>query len=410
MTGGFCMENFLARQPILNQGYEIEAYELLFRSGLANHFDHPDGDHATGRVIADSILLFDIESMTGGLRAFINFTRKLLVEDYALSLPKEQVVVEILENIDPDPEVVTACRRLKKQGYRLALDDFVYQPRFEPLVELADIIKVDFVASSARDRLAMAQRFGPLGITLLAEKVETWEDMNQATEMGYQLFQGYFFSKPVIVSRRDIPGVKTQCLRLLKEVNKPEAEVSDIAKVISSDVALSFKLLRYINSAAFMLRNEVTSIQQAIVLLGMNEVRRWSNLLALCTMGSEEPAQILVTSLVRARLAELAAPLAGLGSRGSEAFLLGLFSLLDAIFGRPLADVLKEINLSQDLHQALLGQGGKLGQLLELVVAQEKGDWATLSRTAGEMGVPEDHLAPLYQKAVLWQADVWDYR
>ena len=404
------MENFLARQPILNQVYEIEAYELLFRSGLVNHFDHPDGDHATGRVIADSILLFDIESMTGGVRAFINFTRKLLVEDYALSLPKEQVVVEILENIDPDPEVVTACRRLKDKGYRLALDDFVYQPRFEPLVELADIIKVDFVASPARDRLAMAQRFRPLGITLLAEKVETWEDMNQATEMGYQLFQGYFFSKPVIVSRRGIPGVKTQCLRLLKEVNKPEAEVSDIAKVISSDVALSFKLLRYINSAAFMLRNEVTSIQQAIVLLGMNEVRRWSNLLALSTMGSEEPAQILVTSLVRARLAELAAPLAGLGSRGSEAFLLGLFSLLDAIFGRPLAEVLGEINLSQELQQALLGQGGKLGQLLDLVVAQEKGDWPTLSRVASEMGVPEDQLAPLYQKAVLWQADVWDYR
>ena len=256
----------------------------------------------------------------------------------------------------------------------------------------------------------MALRFRPLGITMLAEKVETREDFQQGVKLGYQLFQGYFFSKPVIVSRRDIPGIKMNGLRLIKEVNRPEVRVDDIANVIRGDVSLSYKLLRYINSAAFMLVKEVTSINHAIMLLGMNEVRRWASLLALAAIGSDEPREVLVSSLIRARLAELAAPLIGLGSRGSEAFLLGLFSLLDVIFGRPLAEVLGVIDLSADLRDALLGEDNRLGKLLRLVIAQERGDWQSLDRMTEELNLPADSLPELYRQAVLWQADIWTYR
>jgi len=197
---------FIARQPILDKRQRVYAYELLFRSSLQNYFDHSDGDQATSQVIANSFLLFGIDSITGGGKAFINFTRNLLVQDSALSLPRESTVVEILETVEPEEEVLAACRRLKKRGFLLALDDFVYHARFQPLVDLADIIKVDFMVSGPEERREMAEAFIPQGKKMLAEKVETRQEHRQALDMGYSLFQGYFFSEPILVSRKDITG------------------------------------------------------------------------------------------------------------------------------------------------------------------------------------------------------------
>ena len=281
------MEHFIARQPIFDARGHVYAYELLFRSGLHNYFDCDDVDHAAASVIANSSLLFGLNEMSGGAKVFINCTRQVLVEDFIFILPKQTAVVEILEDVEPDEEIIDACRRLKKRGYILALDDFVYHKNYEPLLELADIIKVDFLLSDVEEQERLAKTFIPRGIRMLAEKVETHEVYEQAKQMGYQLFQGYFFAKPVIVSRKDIPANKLQFLRILKDVHAEEVDFKKLAKTIQSEVFLSYKILKLINSAAFALRHKVTSILQAISLLGIREIRSWVSLLSITAMADD---------------------------------------------------------------------------------------------------------------------------
>lgn len=257
--------------------------------------------------MANSFLLFGIDEMTGGRRAFLNCTRKVLVEDLATSLAKHHAVIEILEDVEPDEEVLAACRRLKKLGYTLALDDFVYHQKFEPLLELADSVKVDFLISGAEERQRISNLLRRRGIRMLAEKVETRADYEQAVAMGYELFQGYYFSKPAILSRRDIPSNKLQYLLVLKEIHSSELDFQRLGQTVQSEVSLSSKLLKLINSVAFGLRHKVTNIVQALSLLGEPEIRTWLSLLSVSAMGSDKPAELVIGSLIRARFCEQAA-------------------------------------------------------------------------------------------------------
>ena len=243
------MKKFVARQPIFDAEQNVFAYELLFRTGMEDFFNFDDSDQAASSVIVDSFLLFGLETLTGGQKAFINCTREMLVKGYMALLPKEQVVVEILETVEPDEEIIGACLRLKRAGYLLALDDFVYEDKYEPLLELADIIKVDFQATEAAGRKSLVERMAPRGVKLLAEKVESKQEFEQAVEMGYDYFQGYFFSRPQILSGQDVPGYKLNYLRVLQAVNRPEVNLREIENVIKQDVSLTYKLLRYLNSA-----------------------------------------------------------------------------------------------------------------------------------------------------------------
>ena len=245
------MDIFIARQPIFDIRQNVFAYELLYRSGIKNLYAGINGDQASSEVIGSSFLLFGLENLTMGKKAFINFTRKLLEDEVATLLPKESIVVEVLENVEPDKQMLSACIKLKELGYQLALDDFAYDPRFEPFIDLVDIIKVDFLQTSPQDRAALVQRIGNKNIKFLAEKVETKEDFNQALQAGYSYFQGYFFSKPNIVSGKDITSFKLTYLQLLQEIGKPDLDFDELEETIKRDVALSYKLLRYINSAAF---------------------------------------------------------------------------------------------------------------------------------------------------------------
>ncbi len=396
------VEHFIARQPIFDLKENVYAYELLFRSGLHNYFDCDDVDHASTSVIANSFLLFGIDEMTSGRRAFLNCTRKVLVENLATSLPKQHAVIEVLEDIEPDDEVIAACRRLKEMGYTLALDDFIYHQKFEPLLELADIVKVDFLLSGPGERQRISSLLRRRGIRMLAEKVETREDYEQAVSMGYELFQGYFFSKPVILSRRDIPANKLQYLRVLKEIHSPEIDFQRMAKTVQGEVSLSFKLLKLINSAAFGLRHKVSNIVQALSLLGEREVRIWVSLLSVSAMASDKPAELVVNSLIRARFCEQGAGLIGEGLESSELFLMGLFSQIDAILDRPLAELLDEIQVSPEMRQALLDKEGKRYQLLALCVALERGHWDQLSELAISLQLEEITLSETYLEAVKW--------
>lgn len=401
------MEHFIARQPIFDTRGRVFAYELLFRSGLHNYFDSDNFDQASASVIANSHLLFNLEQMTGNTKAFLNCTHKVLLEDLMTTLPHQQAVVEILEDVAPDPAVIAACQRLKKLGYTLALDDFVYHQNFEPLLDLADIVKVDFLLSSLEEQEQLAKRLIPRGIKMLAEKVETPEVYEQARKMGYQLFQGYFFSKPVIISRKDIPTNKIQFLRILKDVHAENVDFKKLAMTIQSEVSLTYKLLKLINSAAFALRHRVTSILQALSLLGLREIRSWVSLLSISSMADDKPAELVISSLIRARLCEHLAIPSKMGERKSDLFLMGLFSLLDVIMSRPLDEILKEITVEDDIFAALTGTDGPLRDILKLVIAMEQGAWKTVSNLTTAMNIDEQQLPAAYREAVKWAQDIY---
>lgn len=397
------MQAFVARQPILDRRRKLFAYELLFRSGPQNVFDALDGAQATGRVINDSLLVFGGREFTRGRRAFINFPEQMLMQGYPRMLPKDWVAVEVLETVEPSPEVIKALGELKRLGYYLVLDDFVYEPRFRPFLELADLVKVDILAWEDFDQVAdLVKTIKTHQAALLAEKVETHSQFRQAMDLGFSYFQGYFFSRPEVVSGRELAPQKLAQLQLLRQINQPELNLPELEAVIKQDLSLSYKLLRYINSTGFGLLNEVASIRQALTLLGRDNVRLWASLLALASLSQDKPDELIVSSVLRARFCETVAPALGLATQSSDLFLLGLFSHLDAIMDLPWEETIRDLPLAQEVRGALLGQHGRLRLVLETVEAYERGDWLGMSLAAGELGLDEDQLAGLYTAAVDW--------
>jgi len=397
------MDVFIARQPIFDRQERVEAYELLFRSGPENFFAHADPDQASGQVILISSLVMDMRIIGGGKPLFINATRDILTDGHLTMLPPELTVVEVLENVEPDPEVVAACRRLKEAGYLLALDDFVYHRRLQPLLELADIVKVDVLDPNADEWRVLARDLGKRGgVRLLAEKVETQEVFAEARDLGYSYFQGYFFRKPQMISARDVPAFRLNYLTLLKQIHRPEMDFKEIEGVIKREMSLCYRLLRYINSAYFGLKNKVSSLMHAMTLLGQKEFKKWASLVILAGMAEDKPDELVMESLVRARFCEVLGGLAGLAGRANELFLMGMFSLIDAILARPLAEVLEDLPIGEEVKEALLGGKNRLRDVYEYVLAYQAGDWERLSEMGRALDVEEERVPRLYLQAVEW--------
>ena len=291
------METFVARQPIFTQQKEVHAYELLFRSSLENVFGDIDGDQASAKVLVDGVMGMGMATLTGGKTAFVNFTQDLLLKDVAMLFPKEHVVVELLETVEPEESVVEACRRLKLQGYRLALDDFIFDAKFEPLIALADIIKVDFLLSGPEERRGLLGLIRNKSVEFLAEKVETAAEFDEAVELGYTYFQGYFFSKPEVLSRKEIPAFKFAYLQLIQAVRESDVDFSEIEGIVKGDVALTYKLLRYINTTGRGLVKYVESIRYSLTLLGQENLRRLFALVILSTVTEDNPKELMLHSL-----------------------------------------------------------------------------------------------------------------
>lgn len=396
------MNIFLARQPIFDKDENVVGYELLFRDGLNNSFPLVNGNLATMGVINNSYLM-GFDSVTAGKRAFINFTQDLLGGEVPLILPKDRVVVEILEDVQSDPKVIATCKRLKKWGYMLALDDYSLNcPGRKDLLEIVDYVKVDFLINSELQRKAIIKKNSRPSLQFLAEKVETRDDFKKAIAVGYSLFQGYFFSKPEVLTYRNIAPDSYTCLQVLDLLNKPDWDYAQLAEVIERDVAFSFKLLRYINSAAVGLRVRIKSIKQALVLLGNNQVRRFILLNILSRLAQGKPEVLTVYSVFRARFAELLVKAMGLVEISSDLYLSGLFSMIDAILERPMPEVLKELPLTSAVKEALLGNPGLYRNVLELVIAYERGDWKTTAGLLAEFNLDEGIIPTLYEEAVQW--------
>ncbi len=396
------MKVYIGRQPIFDRMRRVVAYELLFRSGPENFFSATDGTVASQQVVNSSMSIFGLHLLTGGKPAFVNVTQELLLNGLLLMLPPNLFVLEVLETVEPTEEVVEACRQLKQHGFLLALDDFALRQGYEPLIALADIVKVDFLQVQGAERFQIAQQLANTKVRLLAEKVETHEDFDEARQAGYDYFQGFFFSKPNVLVAQDLPAQKLTYLRLMQEMAGETLDFRRLEAVFRSDVALSFKLLRYINSAAMGLRFPITSIQQAMVMLGEKNLRRWVLLTLTASLLEDKPTELLMVGVVRGRFCEQACQRLRWRALGVDPFLVGLFSILDALLDRPLSELLTELPIAPEIRDALLGKPNLLGRLLRLIIAYEQADWTQVTDWATKVGLPEEEIATLYIASVAW--------
>ncbi|MEY2929309.1 MAG: hypothetical protein RL033_58 [Pseudomonadota bacterium] len=399
---------YLARQPIFDAYRQVHGYELLYRASAENRFTATDGDRATSAVIARTFLSLGLDNVTGGKLAFINFPRQLLVEGVATALPHDRVAIEILEDVKPDAELLQAVERLKGAGYTVALDDFVLlKPEYEPLLALADVVKVDWRAADPKSREAIARRFSQHGPNLLAEKVETEEEFQEAVALGYRYFQGFFFAHPQMVSAREVPAFKLTYLRLMKEIQRPSLDFDAIERIVKTESTLLHWVLKRVNSAAFGFRSRVNSIRQALLALGEQELRKWVSLFCIAGMGEDRPQELLVQSYVRAYLCEELANRSPSSRYRGEAFLVGMLSLLDVVIGRPLPELLRELPISPEARSALLENKGPLSTMLACTVAYERADWEQVAAAAEVLDLPIGEISAGYFEAIAQAQEVF---
>jgi c-di-GMP-related signal transduction protein len=395
---------FVARQPILTQDEKVFGYELLFRDGVESYFCSNDPE-AASRSTLDTSLLMGLDVLCDGRRAFINCTRDMLLKDYITLLPSSQAVVEILESVEPDDLVKAACQRLKEAGYMIALDDFTVNDPRQALSDFADILKIDVRTTTPEDRLTLVKRYGPWRCRMLAEKVETREEFLAAKKAGFLYFQGYFFRRPETMKAHEIAGNRLNYMRMLQVVSKPELEPREIENAIKGEASLCYRLLRYLNSAAFGFANEIHSVRHALAILGEREVRRWVRLVVTLSAGQHRSSEIVLTALVRARFCELLSPKTNHGE--SDLFLLGLLSLMDSILEIPMSEVLDSVPIDQKTKEVLLGRGScRLRPLYQLMLAQESGDWQHSAELARSLNLVESDVAEIYWQAMQWARQV----
>jgi len=390
-------EVFVARQPIFNRKLEVAGYELLFRGGSVSEALVASSEGATATVVLNSFTEIGLERIVGAHTAWVNVSREFVLSGLARTVPPGLVGLEILEDQVIDDRFVSALRALKEQGYRLALDDFEYGPHAEPLLSLVDVVKLDLLALG-RERLARhVERLKPYGVAILAEKLETRADHAYCAEIGCDLFQGFFFRQPELVRDRGIAANRLALLQVVSALQDPDVDFAELEHLIARDVALSFRLLRYINSAFFGLHCEVRSIGHALALLGVENLRHWATLSVLASI-DDKPAELTVTALVRARFCELAGADRLADQNASELFTLGLFSVIDALMDAPIVDVLASIPFPQEMREALITHSGERGELLECVTALEAADFDEAQSTVPNAG-------ELYLEALVWAND-----
>jgi EAL and modified HD-GYP domain-containing signal transduction protein len=389
---------YVARQPILDVRGRVHGYELLFRAGPEAAF-RGDGDLAT-RTMLDNTVIFGLEKLTAGLPAFVNCTREALTGELVKVLPPSMTVLEILENLEPTPGLIAACRKLKAEGFRLALDDFTWRPGVEPLVELADYIKVDFMQLDATARAELRQRLSGVTVALIAEKVETQEDYKQACAEGYTLFQGFYFCRPILMKNRKVPANLLSYLELLQLLQGETIDMQKSSRLVKRDAALTYRLLRLVNSPVSAVRQEVRSIEAALVIVGEEAFRRIAMLAITSELNANQPPEILRMAFVRASFCEGAARLCALDQ--CEQYLLGMFSMMPAMLRIPMSELAPALALRERIREALLGAITLESCLLRWTECHERGEWTRGDAIAHSYGLNQEELVRCYEQAVIW--------
>jgi EAL and modified HD-GYP domain-containing signal transduction protein len=392
-------EVYVARQPIFDGQLELWGYELLFRRANESVAVVGDHDAATSTVVINAFTEIGIDRLVGDRAAWLNVSRDFVVSKLPLTLPPRRIVLELLENQPVDQELIDSITQLRRLGYTIALDDFTWDEEHAPLIEHVGIVKIDLLARDDESIAADVERLRGRGLTLLAEKVETREDYRRALDLGFDLAQGYFFCEPETISARGVAPNRLSVLELVAALQDPWIGFDTVETLIGRDIALSYRLLRYINSAFFGLRKEVSSIGRAIALLGLENIRRWATLTAFAGI-EEKPLELITTALVRARFCELVGGHFG-ESNPEQAFTLGLFSVVDALMDAPMAEVLRSIPFPEDMTNALVAGHGSKGQMLECAVACERGRLEDAPRGTATPG----ELAVAHSDALAWATD-----
>ncbi len=399
---------FVARQPIFDRQLQVCAYELLFRSGMSEGFDGTEENLATAKVISAAFFSPERDDGLRGKPAFINFPQRLLEEDGGLLLPRHRTVVEVLETVEPNAAVMAACSRLRSEGHRIALDDVVETKTRHPLSQVAEIVKADLRGAGCAGLAKIASLYRG-SHELLAEKVETKEEFREAVALGYTMFQGYFFARPETSATRQIPASKLNYLRILEEIHRPDFDLPALSRLIRIESSLSYKLMRFVNSVLFSPDARIDSVERAVAFIGENMMRRWLSVVALMDLTSDKPHELLVSSMIRARFAELLAPCAGLATHAGDLFLAGMFSHLDALLGRPLEEILDGLGLPDHLLECLLGTSppnDRMAELWRLVLAYQTGNWAEAGQAADGVGISLAGLPPVFAAAVRWSDEL----
>jgi c-di-GMP-related signal transduction protein len=386
----------IARQPILDSELRIFAYELLFRGGPQNAFQ--PYANATASVVADTIALFDLKMLTGRALAFINVDEVALQLDAVRLLPAERTVVEILETVRPTKEILTICGQLRLAGYQIALDDFIGQPEAMPFLEFANYLKVDFQLLDSPGRQLLAAEYKDF--RLLAEKVETHAEMQQARDLGFSYFQGYFFCKPALLETSEIPGSKIIQFQLLGAASAAEPRIDLIEDLLKQEPSLLYRLLRYLNSPVLSLPSEIHDVRNAIATLGETVFLRWVSIFAVISLGSGKPPELIRTALIRAFFCEQFSQCPGLQGRGASLFQLGLLSITDALLDKPIEQGLRSMPVSQEVKSALTGGANRFRDVYELLLALEGADWPQLSALAQKLDYPEENIPLSYELAI----------
>jgi EAL and modified HD-GYP domain-containing signal transduction protein len=369
---------YVGRQPIFDRNLKVYAYELLYRSTQQNAANVGlDGDNATTQTIINTFMEIGLDKLVLNKLAAINLTEKFLLEDNRIPFSAKQVILEVLEDIPVTPPLIEAVAKLAAAGYTIALDDYIFNPAHAPLLHLANIVKIDLTMLAKDDIKQHVAQLRQYGVKLLAEKIETPQDFILCSNLGFDYFQGYFLSKPQIISAEKMPTNRLTIMNLLSVLHNPDAENEDLAEAINTDVTTSYKLLKMINSAAFNLPRKVESIQNGVMLLGRRKLSSWASMLALNTL-NDRPSEILRTAMIRAKMCELLAEAAKIKPVESF-FTVGLFSALDLIMQRPLPKLLEPLPLSSEIVSALLYHKGKLGEALSCVMAYEVADWPNVT-------------------------------
>lgn len=407
------MEVFVARQPIFNTKEDVFGYELLYRNNQeVNAFPNVDGDQATTELIINSFLNIGIDKLSNGKPCFINFTENLLKLGLPTYFRPLEIVVEILESVVPSYEIVQICKELKAQGYLIALDDFVLDeqnPYAKEMLKYTDFVKVDFILTPIEMREKIETLCKALKLKLVAEKVETREVFEEAKKRGYHFFQGYFFSKPTIMSTHDVPTYFHSYYEMIQNLSMTDPSIERITELIERDISLSYKLLKLINSPAYRPIHKINSIRQAVVLVGLIELQKWIYVLAVRESTIEKrniSQETIFISLTRAKMCEEIEKIRCKSVPSSSYFMTGMFSMMDSILSMPMEMILRDLPLEEEICEALTGKTNSIKDVLDLVLAVEKAEWIVISEKCKILNIDEKDLFKVYAESLNWSNDL----
>ena len=388
---------YVGRQPIYTGDSKTFAYELLFRSNETNHAEFVDGERATAELLLNSFAEIGLERIVGNLPAFINVPEEFILNGHCFALPKDRVVIEVLEDVRPTKDVLAVLSKLRKEGYTIALDDFVFSPQLMPMVELANIIKVDLPLVPTGELAKQVNILRNHDLRILAEKVETQEEFEFCKELGFDYYQGYFFSRPTIVKGKKLSVNKVTMMRLVAKLQSSSVSVNEITQIIQTEPALAFKLLRYVNSAYVGLTHKIESIKHAATYAGIQQIKTICSMSLLVEAAEDKPGEFIKSILIRARMSELLAT-ALCQVRTDSYFMVGLFSALDAMLDIPIIEALGMVSVCKEIEDAITKGVGDLGMVLNCVLEYEQGNWERVS--CGTLS--ENCIQNSYLNAIAW--------